>query len=269
MIHYRRFSLEDVPIFFANSFPKSGTHLLTQVVTGFTKIGPAVNSGFPAIVTFEGNTGRKRTEKEILSDLKQLQAADIAYGHLHAFPKVVEMLCQKGFVSYFILRDPRDVAVSHVHYITEMAPNHVHHRYYTNELQGFDERLTASIEGISKNPNSEATMPDLRSRFEPYLDWLNHPEVLWLRYEDFIHKPRKTVRQILKHAIQRGYRPAIPEDTAVNTLLDCIQPERSPTYRKGTIGGWKEAFSPYHKQLFKETSGDLLIQLGYEQDNHW
>ena len=38
-----------------------------------------------------------------------------------------------GLAAYFILRDPRDVVVSHVHYITEMEPNHIHHRYYTED----------------------------------------------------------------------------------------------------------------------------------------
>ena len=42
---YSSGSLEATPVLFANSFPKSGTHLLTQVLKGFTKIGPAVDSG--------------------------------------------------------------------------------------------------------------------------------------------------------------------------------------------------------------------------------
>jgi len=37
----------DSPVLFGNSFPKSGTHLLTQVLAGFSRFGPVVNSGLP------------------------------------------------------------------------------------------------------------------------------------------------------------------------------------------------------------------------------
>ena len=73
----RRGTLSQSPIFFANSFPKSGTHLLTQVMAGFARLGPAVNSGLPAVVTFDGFTGRRRSVKEILADLRRFQPGDI------------------------------------------------------------------------------------------------------------------------------------------------------------------------------------------------
>jgi len=271
MMRYRQISLNDVPIFFANSFPKSGTHLLTQVVNGFTKIGPAVNSGLFAIVTYDGNTGRKRKETEILDDLHQLLPADIAYGHLHALPNVVQYTCQDGFVSYFILRDPRDVAVSHVHYITDMAPNHIHHTYYTQELESFNERLSASIAGFTYETDGldEISMPNILERFQPYMEWLDHTEVLWLRFEDFITYPKSTIKRILEHATLRGYNITPSRDEAVQILLNCIQPEQSPTFRKGTIGGWKNAFTAEHKKQFKDVTGDLLLRLGYEKDNNW
>ncbi|RMF47890.1 MAG: hypothetical protein D6755_04510, partial [Anaerolineae bacterium] len=46
-------SLRDAPVLFANSFPKSGTHLLTQILQGMTHLGPAVDSGLPAVLTYE------------------------------------------------------------------------------------------------------------------------------------------------------------------------------------------------------------------------
>ncbi len=60
---------------FANSFPKSGTHLLTQALQGFPQLGPAVDSGLPAVVTYEGDTGRTRSTEEILADLRPVCVA--------------------------------------------------------------------------------------------------------------------------------------------------------------------------------------------------
>lgn len=266
MLRCRRVSLQGVPVLFANSFPKSGTHLLTQVLQGFPKIGPAVDSGLPAIVTFEGDTGRPRSEAEILADLQRLLPGDIAYGHVHALPQAVEFLRRPAMASYFILRDPRDVVVSHVHYVTEMEPGHIHHPYYTEVLRDFDERLSASILG---RPDPEIPFPNILERFEPYLGWLDQPEVLCLRFEDFILQREETLGQVLDQAVRRGFPLKMDRSQAVGVLAASIDPQRSPTFRSGKVGGWRQQFSEAHKRLFKEVAGDLLVRLGYEQNNDW
>jgi hypothetical protein len=266
MARFRRLSLSGVPVLLANSFPKSGTHLLTQVLQGFPAIGPAVDSGLPAIVTFEGDSGRERPEAEILADLKRLKAGDVAYGHIHALPEAVRFLCQPGYAACFILRDPRDVVVSHVHYVTEMEPNHIHHRFYTEELHNFDERLAVSILG---RPDGPVPFPDVQARFTPYLGWLDHSEVLVLHFEDFIQQREATLGRVLDHAVQRGFPLHGTRQAAIQALAQSIDPQRSPTFRSGKVGGWQDRFSAENKQLFKQVAGQLLVRLGYEQDDGW
>jgi hypothetical protein len=271
MIHWQRTSLYKSPIPFANSFPKSGTHLLTQILYGLTRLGPVVDSGLPAVVTFDGFTGRQRSEQEILSDLRRLLPGDIAYGHVHAFPEAIEELCNTRYAAYFILRDPRDVVVSHVHYVEEMAPNHIHHRYYHEILQDFNQRLEASITGVPAAELNRVTgrsvsepLPDIRSRFEPYLGWLDCPQVHVLHYEDLIINRQSTISSVLDHAIKHGFEPAVERLRAVQILEQSIDPKRSPTFRSGKIGGWQSTFTEKHLRLFSQTAGDLLAQLGYE-----
>jgi hypothetical protein len=259
-------SLSGSPVLFANSFPKSGTHLLTQVLHGFTDIGPVVDSGLPAIVIYDGPTGNPRPVSLILKELHRLKAGDIGYGHLHALPDLVVELTRKGVATFFIYRDPRDVVVSHVYYVTEIEEEHVHHQYYTQELTTFDERLQVSILG---RPGLGVPFPDIRQRFEPYLGWLETPDVLTLRFEDFITQRGHTLERILDHAENRGFQLAVPRAEALRRLDSAIEPEKSPTFRSGTIGKWRESFSSEHKAIFKDVAGDLLIRLGYEDDNHW
>ena len=143
-------SLRDVPVLFANSFPKSGTHLLTQVLQGFPRFSaPRLTAGCQPSSPSRAIPDARAAPARSSHDLQRLLPGDIAYGHLHALPEVVEFLSQAGMAAYFILRDPRDVVISHVHYVTEMEPDHIHHRYYTQELHSFDERLRTSILGIS------------------------------------------------------------------------------------------------------------------------
>jgi hypothetical protein len=264
----RRFRLEGAPVLFANSFPKSGTHLLTQVLAGFSQLGPAVVSGLPAITAFEGESGRQRTEAEILRELGRLLPGDIAYGHLHATPDVCAALCAPGFAAYFMLRDPRDVVVSHLHYVTEMAPGHALHAYYQQALSSFDERLRASIQGVDE-ASAGARLQDIRARFEPYLGWLERSEVLALRYEDFLTGRAQALERVFDHAMQRGFASRCDKAAALEILEQSIAPERSPTFRRGISGGWRAAFNPEHKALFKDLAGDLLVQLGYETGQDW
>jgi len=263
---FRHIPMERMPILFANSFPKSGTHLLTQVLAGFERLGPVAQSGLPPVLTFEGESGQPRALKKIMNELAQLLPGDISYGHLHAFPEVVRELCRDGWATYFIYRDPRDVVVSHVFYVTDINNHHVHHDYYVNELKDFNERLKVSILG---RPELEVPFPNIRDRFEPYLAWLNRPEVLSLRYEDLIVNTKNNLERIFDYALNHGFIYSDGRDEAVKTLAEAIDPQRSPTFRSGQLGEWKQHFAPAHLELFKEVSGDLLIRLGYEENQNW
>jgi hypothetical protein len=263
---YRRLDLSGIPVLFANSFPKSGTHLLTQVLQGFTRLGPAVNSGLPAVVSFQGDSGRARGVDDILRDLRRLNPGDIAYGHLHVAPELVSFLCQDGFATYFIMRDPRDVVVSHVHYVTEMAPQHAHHGYYTEVLQDFDQRLEASILG---RPEWSQPFPDVGERFRPYLGWLEARDVLTLRYEDFVRDRSALLGRILDFSVSRGFPLHCHRDEAIRILESAINPHNSPTFRRGKAGGWRDCFTSDHKVMFKKVAGELLIRLGYEENHDW
>lgn len=258
--------IEKQPIFFGNSFPKSGTHLLTQILGALAELGPVVESGLPPIVTFVGDTGKPRSQANILSDLARLLPGDISYGHLHAIPEIIRALCRTGMASYFIYRDPRDVVVSHVYYVTDLNNKHVHHDFYANQLSTFDQRLEVSILG---RPDLDIPFPNIRARFEPYLPWLRQSEILSLRYENLLADAQKQLERIWDHAVGCGFLHQPDMTVAVQILQKAIKPSESPTFRTGTSGGWKKQFSPAMKELFKQITGDLLMQLGYEQNSNW
>jgi hypothetical protein len=204
---YRKMSLGNIPILFGNSFPKSGTHLLTQILQAFSKIGPAVDSGLPAVVMYDGQTGEPRSIKTILQELQLFRPGDMGYGHLHAEPELVEILCADSFAPYFILRDPRDVVVSHVYYVTDMEPDHALHPHYTQQLGSFDERLMTSIRGL---PEGRFPFDDITGRFQPYLGWMEQPAVLALRFEELVAAPQ-----------DRSCTPSCSMPSSAAFTLDC------------------------------------------------
>jgi sulfotransferase 6B1 len=252
------------PILLSISFPKSGTHLLDQILLGFSKVAPFSTRLHSFYAEYDGDTGRKRTEDETRAWLDSLRPLDITSAHLFAQPEVVRRIAAPAFVPYFIFRDPRDVVVSHVFYVTDMEPRHVHHAYYQS-LPDFDARLRVSILG---RPDADMEFPDIAGRFAPYLGWLDQPCVLKIHFEDLVNARNATLGHILDHFLAR-VPLSTPRETMLGHLESSINPQRSPTFRSGKTGEWRKHFTPEHKQIFKDVAGDLLIRLGYEKDNHW
>jgi hypothetical protein len=254
----------DLPILLGISFPKSGTHLLDQILLGFSNVAPYAKRLHSFYAEYEGESGRKRDPQQALDWLDSLRPRDIASAHLFARPETVARVCAEKFAPYFIFRDPRDVVVSHVFYVTDMEARHVHHEYYKS-LPDFNARLIVSILGRS---DTNIEFPNIAERFEPYLGWLDKKEVLTIHFEDLIHNREATLLSIMDHLLSRvTLQP--PRQLILASLEASINPTKSPTFRSGRTGEWKKHFTEEHKALFKEVAGDLLVRLGYEKGRDW
>jgi hypothetical protein len=231
---------------------------------GFSKVAPYSKRLHSFYAEYEAESGQKRSPKQALAWLDSLRPGDIASAHLFARPEAVTRVTTFKVVPYFIFRDPRDVVVSHVFYVTEMETRHVHHQYYTS-LPDFNARLTVSILG---RPEAEVEFPDIATRFAPYLGWLDCPEVLAIHFEDLIHDRATTLSQIIDHLSAKAPLRS-SRQTILNSLESSINPQRSPTFRSGKTGEWQKHFTEEHKKIFKNVAGDLLVRLGYEKDSNW
>ncbi len=252
------------PILLGISFPKSGTHLLDQILLGFARVTPFSLRLHSFYAEYEGDSGRRRLPSETAAWLDSLRPLDVTSAHLFASPEAASRVCSAAFIPYFIYRDPRDVVVSHVFYVTDMEARHVHHDYYAS-LPDFDARLKVSITG---RPDIGIEFPDIAARFAPYMPWLDHRELLPIRFEDLVEDRARTLDRILEHFLGR-VPLALDREVILEGLEASINPKRSPTYRSGKTGEWKKYFKPEHKALFKAVSGSLLVRLGYEKDNNW
>ncbi|OQY89412.1 MAG: hypothetical protein B6D38_07135 [Anaerolineae bacterium UTCFX1] len=266
LIQRARFASQpaDLPTLLGISFPKSGTHLLDQILLGFSNVAPYAKRLHSFYAEYEGESGIKRSPEQAIRWLDSLRPRDVASAHLFARPEAVMRVRSSKFIPFFIFRDPRDVVVSHVFYVTDMEKNHVHHAYYQS-LPDFNSRLKASILG---RPDAGIEFPNIAERFAPYMDWLNHPEALSIHFEDLIHARAATLNRILDHFLARVSLQS-PRELILESLESSINPSRSPTFRSGKTGEWKKYFTDEHKNIFKDVAGDLLIRLGYEKDNNW
>jgi len=264
VLQWRRFSFHEAPPIFGNSKPKSGSHLLLQILNGFTQIMPYryVEAEPVRTITKEG---RRRTKEEILDELRRIPRGVIGWGYVEATKENASLLTSSGHVNYFIYRDPRDLLVSQVFFATDMYEEHGMHDYY-NSLPDFGERLKVAITGIDRDG---LYMVSVKQRYEGVFEWLDQRNVLCIRFEDLVNNRDVTLNAVLDEVERTGYRIPTPRQRALSILVESIQPGKSPTFRSGRTGAWREFFTEEHKRLFKDVAGDLVVRLGYEKSNDW
>ena len=264
MLRWGAGELARMPIVIGNSMPKSGSHLIIQILEGLPQIGPFVNPGMPPLNRNEKNA--IQTQQVILRKIQRLAPGDFTYCYLEATEAYISALTKPGIAPIFVYRDPRDMIVSHVFYATDMHQGHQMHRYYTEVLKTMEERINAAIFGVEEK---DSPLSSIALKYSRYAGWLDQPAVLSLRFEDLILEKERSIGQILDHLADHGFVPKASRAESVKALTRSIEPKRSGTFRKGQPGNWREHFTEANKKNFKDQTGDLLQRLGYEMDQDW
>jgi hypothetical protein len=263
----RRYSLDVLqrsPKVFGNAMPKSGSHLLTQILGGLTTIGPFVDPGYPPVNRSEDN--HSLNPDAVIKNIREMRSGDIRYGYIHALPPYLSELTALDRATIFLYRDPRDMLVSHIFYAKDMYEGHGMHRYYTQNLTTMEDRLNAAIQGVSE-PGFE--LASVKQRYDSYQGWLEQPDILSLKFEDLILNRETAINHLLDYLETRGAELSCSRSIAIEQLKKSILPGKSGTFRKGQPGNWREHFTEANKAAFNQVAGDLLVHLGYEQGPDW
>ncbi len=262
----RRFgapAVDQLPIVFGNAIPKCGSKLLYNILRGFQKLGPFVDTGLNEIKPYF--RGEPTSRSWIRNQLGMLRPGDIRFGYMYASAENIEAMCRPGWVNYLIIRDPRDMVVSEIYYALEINPNHLLHDHFAS-LEEMESRIDTLIFGI---PSGELERVGVREHYERFLDWLNQVNLYVVHFESLVESPREELARILDHLGDNGFQPALDREEAVSRLQEQMAPEKSVTFRKGKTGTWREHFSEANKDHFKHEAGELLVRLGYEHSMDW
>ena len=258
-------------IILCNSYPKSGTHLLYQILYTL----PGLNK-WDDIVSVQALCGIMNTASHVRWKIGSAPNHSIVRSHLMYCNEILDVLRKFNAKILFIYRDLRDVAVSHARWVTREKRIFLHDIYL--KQSSFDEQLMSSIKGIPLGSpfGSNVSQPDIGTDFSRWKGWVNNPETLAIKFEDLVgergggseEKRLYIVEQILDYLKINLSSGQIKSQFASYAL----NPEDSHTYRKGnkgSIGGWKNVFKESHKQEFKKVAGNTLIDLDYEKNLSW
>lgn len=254
-----------------NSYPKSGTHLLYQILYSIPDLYK-----WDDIVSVQALCGIMNTISHIQWKVGSAPNGSIVRSHLMYAGEILEILEEFNCKILFIYRDLRDVAVSHARWVTKEERIFLHDIY--RQYSDFDRQLMNSIKGIPLGSpfSSNVSQPDIGTDFARWKGWITDTNTYAIKFEDLVgergggseSKRFEVIEEILAHLDINLSSRQIKTQFASKTL----NPEESHTFKKGgkgSIGGWKNVFNESHKEEFKKVAGQTLIDLGYEQNFSW
>ncbi|MCB8980455.1 MAG: sulfotransferase domain-containing protein [Ardenticatenaceae bacterium] len=206
-------------------------------------------------------------QKSLSTLLSHVRPGSFFDGHIPYSATFEHFLAKENFKSIFIVRDPRDVMLSELHYFLRESSLALHPLYKT---MGFEEGMLSIIRGFRNEQTDYPVQPSMREIILEYLPWMDKSYVLLTRFEDLVGPHgggnlNSQVETILLIANHIGVSLAPEEARKIGATLF----GGTHTFRRGKIGAWKKDFSAELKKQCKQYIGDLLIQLGYEKNLDW
>ena len=239
VILFFMFSLaQDLPYYvYINSVPKCGVHLAMKTIS----------------LILNNNDWVRGSDINFFQDQKNNNGSNTLYCS-HGEGKdflIFDEFFKNKFRKYFlVIRDPRDVVVSHAYFIKK----------YPSLWEGGDLKIVNKL-------ITEILESDILDRWHNsfYFDWLdNNSKAFVIRFEDLIgsqgggsdEKQLETLIRMME------YLEVEPTSELLKHVIDNLFGDTG-TFREGQIGAWKKEFSDEQKVLFHEKYSDLLNKLGY------
>src|SRR4051812_34990244 len=132
----RRATDRSAPRVFCVSIPKAGTHLLERALClhprMYRKLLPTVS---------DENIGKVGGFGKLLH---RIRAGEVVASHLRFAPPYPQQLERSGVAGVFLVRDPHDIVVSQVHYVSKRANHRLHDAFAERDAR---EKLRLAITG--------------------------------------------------------------------------------------------------------------------------
>jgi hypothetical protein len=240
LVWIRHQSLRSSDVFFA-SYPRSGSTWLRFLLYD-SLLGES--SGFSSV-------------NQAIPDVKLHKAGLPLMPGGGRLIKTHEVYHPEYRKAVYLVRDPRDVALSEYAYQTALGLVDLDLDHYLRKF-------------VTQGVNPFASW---RNHVDSWLSApLSHEQLLILRFEDLRQDPLKTVVQIAQFLglspDETRIRGAIANNTVERMRAkEKETPQRASArgrfIRSGTAGGWRAGLNEAQVQLFRENVGQALVRMRY------
>ena len=251
----QRLRSAELPKIHCVSLPKSGTHLLERALC----LHPGIYRRFLPTV-HEQNIERLGGLPRLL---RALRPGQVIVSHIPFREEYVALHRELDVKCLFMVRDPRDIAVSDAYYAVSNRRHYLHDVYCS--LPSTKERMLFALNGTHSSGYVK-----LAERLRNYAGWA-HSESQTVHFEELIGERGGGTRAEQLRTVRAIYDflgIAISEEN-LRQLASRLFFTASPTFRCGLIRQWQEHFDDEVKAAFKELASDSLAAYGYENDDNW
>lgn len=244
---------QKMPPILVNSIPKSGTHLVLKIAQSL----PGTYPYNQFVAQIDSLTLRQRSPNAVASSISKTAPGEVFGGHIHYSEDVEIVLKNLNIVQLFVIRDPRDIAVSTAHYLDQMVYWNKISRHMKS-CQTTERRLLDVINGVP-----HLGYPNLNQRLSAYLPWMKSPYASCIRFENAKDHPMEVARQVLQVFESHRDKETGQIAPSIDILAASLKDTNSHTFRAGKTNGWREHFTPTVSKAYDAVCGDLTERMGY------
>jgi sulfotransferase 6B1 len=247
-IRHRLFD-RDAPKILCVSIPKAGTHLAERAIC----LHPRLYRKLLPTLTL-----RKLNRRGgVAGTFARVGPGEVVMAHLRFDPAIATVAAARGLKTVFVVRDPRDIAISQARYVTGRRDHWAHDLFA--DRSDPRARLRLAIAG-----DRDGGLRSLGDRLDAYAGWLDTADVV-VRFEDLVGSRGGGDDATQRATVARLYeRVGIDADEAlIASISSRLFSSESPTFRKGAIGQWREVLDDELQTLVGDTAGESLARFGY------
>jgi hypothetical protein len=180
--------------------------------------------------------------------------------HVGYTTAIVRLAERHGIVPVIVIRDPRDVIVSQVHYALN-TPKHFLHRAFT----ALGERERCFDAAIGGGYFDGVFLENIRTRCVSLDVWMQSPRSIVVRFEDLVGSQGGGNEELQLGTVTKLIRGAgVPKsDDEIRSIAAELYGPGKRTFRKGQIGeAWSELTTTQLARM-DQMLGDVYAQWGY------
>jgi len=246
-------------------FPKSGTTWASRLVAELIQC--------PLI----GDWGYEHLEALYRDGIDRKSEFQCFKSH-HTFKEINSISSQEIYKIIYLIRDPRDIVISGVHYfdfsMTRFKLLHYVKPYFVKRIF-----LTVFNSTISKQTKKKMMIKAVLKGYSKLNQWFKtswsehhtgyqNKDILFVKYENLLDTPEEQCHKILDYlqitSSKQHIKKSIKNQSFIKMKEEVSHQNNDSLkklIRKGSQGYWKKEFSPKELEIFKQTSDNPFYKL--------
>lgn len=219
---------------FLTALPKTGTHLMRQLLNTqpFEDTLLPVEQQ-PIVKMWEASEYRE--DISLVGDGRRHQ-------HIPFTAERGEKL--KDAVGFMIVRDPRDVIVSHAYYVAKL-PEQTWINYKVSK--------TKRLSDLPFKSRIDFLIQIIKTRLIAYSGWAMQENVHVFKYRELVHDKERQLKRMMAILDQRGLL-----DADYTEMCDRARPRGDGAFRRGQVGDYEHDFTDFQKRSASAIFHDFI-----------